>query len=179
MFGSKSSTASQSQRQWAMQALTLDYLIEGNVQPSDELTLLLEGGRRYYERRYVLTLAPAQIQPTGSLTTPTLSVSQWTLEHRGGLVALIPRDEASTQALLKVTQSKTFPFRAVMYVGSYVIRASLTPESQAFGQVLEGWAFIQAKDAEIDCQLPGAQLSGLTAPWLVLNRELMQGYHPA
>ena len=173
MSRSKSSTSSQSQRPFVMQALTLDYLVEGNVQPGDELTSILLGGWEYYKSRCLLTLTDARVQPTGNLTTPTLSVSQWVLQHRTGLVALIPRDEAGTQALLKAAPSKTFSLRAVMYAGSYVIRASLIP-----GDLFEK-AFNPAKDAEIDCQLPGAQLSRLTAPWLVLNSQLVQGYHPA
>ncbi len=42
MFRSKSSTESQSQQSWAMQVLTPDYLIEGNVQPSGDLACILE-----------------------------------------------------------------------------------------------------------------------------------------
>ena len=159
-------------QQCAMQVLTLDYLIEGNVDLDDELISLFEGWPHYYDDHYIVKLASARIQPTGNLTTPAISVSQWILSHRGGLVALIPRDETGTQALLKAARGETFSFRAAIYAGPYIIRASLVPEN-----LFEGWAFIRAKDVSIDCQIPKAQLSGFTAPWAVLNRELVQGYH--
>jgi hypothetical protein len=174
MFRSKSS--SQPQQPWAMSALTLNYLIEGSIQPSDELNLLLAGASGYYENRYVVTLTNASVQPAGNLTTQPLYVSHWTVEHRG-LVALIPRDEASTQALLKNTQSRSLAFQAVMYVGSYVIRATLASPSPSLSY--ETYAFMPVKDAEINCQLPGARLVGYKVPWMVVNRELWQGYHPA
>lgn len=176
MFRSKSSTPSQPQQLWAMQALTLNYLVDGHVQPSDEINLLLGGGGRYYESRYVVTLTEARVQPTGNLNIPPFYAAHWTVEHRGGLVALIPRDEASTQALFKNAQVRTVTFRAVMYVGPYVIRATLGPPSPTLS--FETLAFMPAKDVEIDCLLPGAQLVGFTAPWMVVNRELWQGYHP-
>lgn len=184
MFKSKPSAPQQPQTPWRMQVLTLDYLIEGNVEPTGEVSSLLMGGRQYYENRYHVILKPAHLQPTGGLATPALTVAQWTVQHRNGLVAVIPRDEAGTQELLKAAQGKTFTFRAVLYAGSYVIRASLSPvgmfgKPEMPGAVFEQFAFIPAQDAEIECQAPGAQMRKLAAPWLVLNTEVIQGYHPA
>ena len=176
MFRSKS-TPAQPQQPWAMQILTLHYLIDGSVQPNDEIKILLGGGSNYYESRYVVTLTNAKVQPTGDLTTQPFFVPQWTVEHRGGLVALIPRDEACTQALSKIIQSKSLGYRAVIYAGPYVIRGTL--ESPAPTMAFETYAFMPIRDAQIDCQLPGARLAGFTAPLMVVNRELWQGYHPA
>jgi hypothetical protein len=161
-------------QQCAMQVLTLDYLIEGNVDLDDELVSLLEGWSNYYDDQYIIKVASARIQPTGNLTTPAFSVSQWILSQRGGLVAFIPRDETGTQALLKTARGETFSFRAAMYAGPYLIRASLAVENP-----FEEWAFIHARDVRIDCQLPKAQLDGFTVPWAVLNTELIQGCCPA
>lgn len=173
MFRSKSSTPTQP---WVMQALTLNYLIEGSMLPNGEVSTLLAGGPQYYERRYITTLTNVKVQATGNQTTPEFFAPQWTVEHRGGLVGLIPRDEASTEAIIKFTQGKKLVFRAVIYVGPYVIRATVEQpmETHAF----ETYAFMPARDAQIDCQLPGARLVGFRAPLMVVNRELWQGYHP-
>ena len=161
-------------QQCAMQILTLDYLIDGTVDLDDELICIFEGGSGYYEARDTLTITSARIQPAGNLTTPTTYAPQWMLSSRGGVVAFIPQDETGTQALLKAAPGKTFSFRAVIYAGPYIIQASLLP-----GDLFERSAFIHAQDAEINCQVPGAQLKAFTAPWILFNIELVQGYHPA
>ena len=55
-----------------MQALTLNYLIEGKVKPNGEVRMLMGGGPHYYERRYVLTLTDARVRSTADL-----NISGW------------------------------------------------------------------------------------------------------
>ena len=173
MLRSKSSTPTQP---WVLQLLTLNYLIEGSMLPNGEVSTLLAGGPHYYESRYVTTLTNVKVQATGNHTTQDFFAPEWTVEHRGGLVGLIPRNEACTQDMLKLTQGKKLVFRAVIYAGPYVIRATL--EQPAPTHAFETYAFMPAKDAQIDCQLPGARLVGFRVPLMVVNRELWQGYYP-
>lgn len=176
MFRSKSSTQSQSESPWTMQALTLNYLIEGKVKPSDEVRMLLGGGAHYYESRYVVTFTDARVKPTGDLNISELYVPSWTVEHRGNLVAVVPGDEDSLQAMFKYNASKAVSYRVSFYIGPYHVRATVTQPSPTLS--FETYAFMAAKDVEIDCLLPGSKLVGFKAPWMVINREIAQGYHP-
>ena len=176
MFRSKASIPSQPESLWTMQALTLNYLIEGKVKPNDEVRLLLGGGAHYYESRYVLTLTDARVQPTADLNIPDLYIPTWTVEHRGNLVALIPGDEDSLQALFKFNASKAVSYRASFYIGPYHIWATVIQPSPTLS--FESYAFMAAKDVEIDCLLPGSKRVGFKKPWMVINREMSQGYKP-
>ncbi|MBN2549394.1 MAG: hypothetical protein JXB15_09570 [Anaerolineales bacterium] len=144
--------------------------------PNGEVSTLLKGGPQYYERRYITTLTDVKVQATGNQSTPDFFAPLWTLEHRGGLVGLIPRNEACTEDIIMLTEGKNLVFRAVIYAGPYVIRA--TVEQPMPTHAFETYAFMPAKDVQIDCQLPGARLVGFRAPLMVVNQELWQGYHP-
>jgi hypothetical protein len=124
----------------------------------------------------VLTLTDARVQPTADLNITELYVPTWTIEHRGSLVALVPGDEDSLQAMLKHSPSKAVSYRASFYIGPYHIRATVTQPSPTIS--FETYAFMAAKDVEIDCLLPGSKLVGFKKPWMVINREMSQGYHP-
>ena len=176
MFGKKSSSPSQPPQPWALQALTLNYLIDGFVEPNGEVQTLLIGGPNYYERRYVLSLTEAKVQPVGNLAFAPFSCERWTLEHRWGLVAIIPKDDLSTQIIKNIAKESQYTYRIVMYAGPFIIRATVMPPTQF--HAFESYAFMPAKDAVIDCMIPGSLLTGLNAPWIVVNREMWEGFVP-
>ena len=182
MFRSKPSGKSQAAQEIAVQALTLDYVIEGNLRVTGELGSLLQGAQGFHEIRYAFEMVSAQVQSTGHLATPAFSAPLWVMYH-AAIVALIPQDDAGAQIFSKAAPNKSLSFKAVMYAGPYVIRACLAPGgalgiSRTTGGIFEGYGFILAKDAEISCQSPETQLARIAAPWVALNTMLMQGYYP-
>ena len=124
----------------------------------------------------MLTLTDARVRPTSDLNIPELHVPTWTVEHRGNLVALVPSDEDSLQAMLKNNAYSKVSYRVSFYIGPYHVRGTVTQPSPYLA--FETYAFMAAKDVEIDCLLPGSKLVGFKAPWMVINREIAQGYHP-
>lgn len=177
MFGKKSSPPSQPSQPWAFRALTTNYLIDGTVQPNGEVKTLILGGPQYYERRYVVSFENARILPTASQALPEFTVPRWSLEHRWGLVALIPDNEASTEAVLESTKGRSLSYRAVMYAGPYIIRATIQPPTEF--HAFETYAFMPGKDAEIECLAPGTRLGKINSPWILVNREAWEGFSPA
>jgi hypothetical protein len=156
-----------------IQVLTLDYLIEGSVNLDDEITSIFEGGESYYENRYNINISPAKVYSVGGQKQEIITVSKWTLSQRSGLIAIIPLDETSTKALLRDINIKKFTDEVVMYTGSFIITALVIPDS-----LFEDWVFVHAKDAKIECNLPETKFKSIYSPWILINNELLQGYHP-
>ena len=82
---------------WHVQALTLDYLVEG----------YMHGSRKAYFRAmayvlYNIGLINVHFQATDHLPGPARDTASWTVVYGEALVALIPCDEAS---LVSASQS--------------------------------------------------------------------------
>ncbi len=165
-----------SEKPWAIQVLTTEYVVDGYIQPEEDIFR--------WARQYGLTdafecapLTSVQILPAGQLNTPPQSFTTWEFSYCTTIVMIIPGDEASRKAAPRDYRDYRHPFRAVIYAGPYVIRATVLSDSEETGMLfVDHKGFIPLRDAEIDCQLPGSRLTGLKVPWLVLNGGLLHGY---
>ena len=65
------------------------------------------------------------------------------------------------------------PFPATLRAGPYQVQATVPAKSNL------GWsslaAFLPRVDAQVDCRLTGAQLTGWRVPWLLRNGQSVQG----
>jgi len=96
------------------------------------------------------------------------------------LIAFIPRDEPGMRSATQQMPNRPAP--AVIYAGPYLIRAAFMlpgdmPLRNFFGTA--GGTLVAVTQAEITCQVPGAKFTPLKAQIVVLNKALVQMYHPA
>ena len=159
---------------WAVQVLTTDYLISGYLQPVD-MPLV---GSLNVPTQPTLTLTQAQLRPiagqSASETSPEITIP------KTAIVALIPRDEASTRSA--AAQMPTNSQRAVIYAGPYLIRAAFRLAGDMHMRTLFGasaGAMLAVSDAAVLCLKPGSALPEQSAPVIILNKNLVQVYHPA
>jgi hypothetical protein len=179
MFAKKPAPPSSAQPRptgWAVQALTADYIVNGYLPPT-EMPLL---GHLNVATQTTVTLSPAQVQPLRPQSTAVSeTISEITLP-KAALIAFIPRDEAGMRAAaLQIPQRAE---RAIIYTGPYVIRAAFMlmgdmPLRNFFNT--GGGNMVALTDADIACQLPGATFPTLKASIMILNKILIQLYHPA
>ena len=86
-------------------------------------------------------------------------------------------DDASLQAAGATYDSYMQAVPAVLYAGPFTIQGTLTPEDKDVNEIfLEERGFVPVINAVIDCQLPGAKLTGYRMPWMLLNGGLLHGY---
>jgi hypothetical protein len=96
------------------------------------------------------------------------------LVYAESIVAVIPRDEASTAYVLKNNASLfKSPIPAEVRVGSYLLRGEvLSPDNLL--NVFESYFRFAIRNAEISCLLPGSQLGELRAPYVLVLGEHKQ-----
>ena len=159
---------------WDIQLLTPDYVVQGhmdgddptggwflNVQPSDLAVATLK-------------LTQASVQPTGALNVNLPTGGTWLLPSTAQFVAVIPRDEASTAYAIKNKGHSQHPIPVVVFVGPYAIRGTvLSPDT--YLDILSDYQTFAMQDVVIDCLTPGARLTGLTAPYIVVRSLLLHG----
>jgi hypothetical protein len=163
--------------QWVVQVLTLEYVIDGYADEGGAAGLLLRP-MTYRPPDLAVWLAPARLQPVGSLAVPVQEVSGCAIPVYSALVAIIPRDAASTAYLLREMQGLTlYAIPAALYVGPYVIRGTVLSEARTVADMAMGTIFV-VQDAEIDCLMPGAQLRGLRVPHAVVHSLLVHALVP-
>jgi hypothetical protein len=159
---------------WAVQVLTTDYLISGYLQPVD-MPLV---GSLNVPTQPTLTLTQAQLRAitgqSASETLPEITIP------KTALVALIPRDEASARSA--ALQMPPGTQRAAIYAGPYLIRAAFRlagdmPMRTLFGA--SAGAMLAVSEAAVLCLKPGSAFPELTAPVIILNKNIVQVYHPA
>jgi len=166
-------------RTWAVQILTRDYLVAGQLQPriddadeyfTDLLRLLKQGTEHNH---YPLPLLNAEVRPASNVAAPARTYAQWSISLGPNVIAFIPGDDDSRGALRKQFDNFKHPFPATLYAGYYQVQATLLADS------ILGWSelqsFLPLVDAQIDCLLPGAQLTHWQVPWLLLNGQVVQG----
>jgi hypothetical protein len=152
---------------WAVQILTLDYLIEGQ----------LDADRDRYAFRLLghdvspLPVVSARLRPTGSLALATPKIVPRVLVYGDCLVALVPRDQASLASAMQTNATFKQAIPAAAYVGPYVIHGQVLSLDSSL-RVFEGYNGFPVQAAEIKCLIPGSPLTDLTAPYvLVLSRH--------
>ena len=159
---------------WAVQILTADYIISGFLQPVD-MPLV---GSLNVPTQPTLTLTQAQLRAnTGQSASDTLP--EITIP-KTAIVALIPRDEASARSA--ALQMPSGSQRAVIYAGPYLIRAAFRLAGDMHMRILFGastGAMLAVSEAAITCLKPGSVFLEQTAPVIILNKNVVQVYHPA
>jgi hypothetical protein len=157
-----------------VQILTPDYLISGYLQPVD-MPLV---GHLNVPTQPTLTLTQAQLRAvtgqSASETLPEITVP------KAAIVALIPRDEASARSA--AAQMPPNSQRALIYAGPYLIRAAFRLAGDMHMRTLFGAStgtMLAVSEAVITCLKPGSSLPEQTAPVIVLNKNVVQVYHPA
>jgi hypothetical protein len=159
---------------WAVQVFTADYLVSGYLQPVD-MPLV---GSLNVPTQPILTLTQAQLRSiagqSASETFPEISIP------KTALIALIPRDEASTRSA--AAQMPPNSQRAVIYAGPYLIRAAFRLAGDMHMRTLFGasaGAMMAVSDATIWCPRLGSTFPEQAAPVVIINKNCTQAYHPA
>jgi hypothetical protein len=159
---------------WAVQVLTTDYIISGYLQPVD-MPLV---GSLNVPTQPTLTLTQAQLRAivgqSAGETLPEMTIP------KTAIVALIPRDEASARSA--AAQMPPGSQRAVIYAGPYLIRAAFRLAGDMHMRTLFGastGAMLAVSEAAILCLKSGSALPEQTAPVIILNKNIVQVYHPA
>ena len=167
---------------WSMRVLTTEYLIDGLFDWDGQyfkFDLARDvSGEKGVRAFWFRVWTEVQVQPTGNLTMPLQSLPEWTLASGINVVAIIPNDEACRQAAQRVFNNALHPLKAVIYAGPYRIRCTfLSSAANGFNApyLITEWGLFPVLDAVIDSQLPGARLTGLQAPWLLLNGGMVHG----
>jgi hypothetical protein len=157
-----------------VQILIADYIISGFLQPVD-MPLV---GSLNVPTQPTVTLTQAQLRAnTGQSASDTLP--EITIP-KTAIVALIPRDEASARSA--ALQMPSGSQRAVIYVGPYLIRAAFRLAGDMHMRILFGastGAMLAVSEAAITCLKPGSVFLEQTAPVIILNKNVVQVYHPA
>jgi hypothetical protein len=159
---------------WAVQVLTVDYLISGYLQPVD-MPLV---GHLNVPTQPTLTLAQAQLRSlagqSASETLPEIIIP------KTAIVAVIPRDEAGARSAMM--QMPPTSQRALIYAGPYLIRAAFRLAGDMHMRTLFGASagtMLAVSEAAVLCLKPGSALPEQSAPVIILNKTAVQGYHPA
>ncbi|HLE28006.1 MAG TPA: hypothetical protein VI793_07810 [Anaerolineales bacterium] len=161
---------------WAAQALTADYLASGYLQPVD----MPLAGFLNVSTQATITLTGVQLQAVGAQAAIVNPAPAEITIPKTALIAFIPRDEPGMRSATQQMPNRPAP--AVIYAGPYLIRAAFMlpgdmPLRNFFGTA--GGTLVAVTQAEITCQVPGAKFTPLKAQIVVLNKALVQMYHPA
>lgn len=162
---------------WPVQILTPDYVASGYIPPVMDMPLV---GFLNNPALPTIVLANAQLQAIGPQAVVASATPAEITIPKASLIAFIPRDEAGMRSATMHLPNRAE--RAIIYAGPYLLRAAFMltgemPLQNFFGA--GGGTLIAVTDAEVACQTPGAKFAPLTAPVLVLNKMLVQLYHPA
>jgi hypothetical protein len=152
-----------------VQALTLDYLVDGYMDGSQDKAYF----RVMDNVLYNIGLVNVHIQATGSLPAPDPDSTPLAIVYGEQLVALIPGDEASLVSAMQSNSPLKFLTRAEIFVGNYLIRGTVLCYDTN-GRVFQSYRGFPVQDAEISSRLPGAEWSGLKAPYLVVLSQHKQ-----
>ena len=159
---------------WPMLALTSDYGLMGQLAPIE--TPLL--GWLNIATQPTVLLTQCQLQALGGQSLAAESVPEVILP-KTGLLALMPRDEAGQRSASQ--QLPPQGHRAALTVGPFLIRATVRVPGEIPLRNLYNTAsglMVAVTEAEIHCQVPGTKFPDLKASVLLVNKTLVQFYHP-
>jgi hypothetical protein len=160
---------------WAIQVLTLDYLIDGVINPNIATNLSFLQVSFTSTPSGSLSLKSTMVQPTGSAEAPTGNISRWLVSFKPGLIGVIPRSEPGRAYVLKHTGGD-YPCAAELRIGPYAIRGTLlSPYKPRDIANITGDLSFAMQDVEIDCVSADGKLKGLKASVMVLCTHLLQG----
>ncbi len=167
-------TASASAAGWPMLALTQDYGLMGHLAPVD--TPLL--GWLNIANQPTVLLTQCQMQALGGQSLAAEAAPEVVLP-KSALVALMPRDEAGQRSAR--LQLPPQGHRAALTVGPFLIRANVrVPGDISLRNVYNtaSGLMVAVTEAEIHCQVPGTKFPDLKAEVVLVNKTLVQFYHP-
>ena len=144
---------------WRAQVLTLDYLIEGDIDPEKDRALFRMVGHDVQP----IPMFNARFQSTGALSVPERPAAPWVLVNGDSVVAIIPRDEAGIANAVQMNGDENNASPCEAYVGPYLIRGMVQSPFRDL-RYFSGQVGFVVTDAEITCLSPGAQFAGLKAP---------------
>jgi hypothetical protein len=151
---------------WLLEALTDRYVVRGSADPDDQSSAMMFLTAQFKQAPLTrLRLGAPQVQAVGGGPAPTPSAA-WTFAYGSALVALLPRDEASSARALDAAAKASGP--AVAYVGPHriagTLRAGGNPELAA-----QQPSFVMT-----DAQVVGAEPVAIApAPVLVVFTNLL------
>jgi hypothetical protein len=151
-------------KNWAVDLLTTEYLISGTID-GDHYQGVFHLGRPDISS---IPVSSARMQPTGNVGLPDALTAPWAVAYADTLVAIIPRDQASLDFALKTNADWKAQLPAEVYVSHYLIRGTLLNPSDNPRAFVAFTAGLAIQQAQITSLLPGARLSGLSAPYLLL-----------
>ena len=154
---------------WHVQALTLDYLVDGTIDGNRDKAYF----RAMDNALYNIGLVNAFFQSAGSLPAQAPEAAPWALVYGEQLVALIPADEASLAGAMQLNNGYKIATPAKVFAGSYVIHGTLL-SYDTNASVFQSFRCFPMQDVQITSRLPGAQWSGLKAPYLVVMSQHKQ-----
>lgn len=148
---------------WAVQILTVDYLIEGTIDPARERPAfdLIAGDAR------AIRVDHPQVLPTGNLVVPARPAVPWALVYGNRLVAIIPRDQACLDYAIKKNDSFDTPIPGEVFAGPYVFSGTIMSPDRKL-RILEGYAALVLHNVTIDCLVVGTKLPRLQAPYVMV-----------
>ncbi len=161
---------------WRLQVLTTDFVAEGYLPPAE--TPL--AGFLNATNQSTLTLSPARLTPLNLQALIATDTPAEVTLAKAALIAVIPMDEAGQRSA--AVQLAPRAEKAVMYAGPYMIRASVRlmgdmPLRHLFNTGVG--SVIVATDAEIVSLRADSVFAAPKAPIVILNKGLVQLYHPA
>ena len=133
MFGSGSKKQDPSKLPQAVLLLTRDYLISGKTNPVgvfDHPNLFDQLKNLSLMQDIAIYLSDAQVQPTGSLVTPSESFARFRILEPDSILAAIPGDEHALQVAMQTFKNHSYALPVVIFAGNYHIRGQLMTEDQ-------------------------------------------------
>jgi len=164
MFGKKKPALAP----FVMQILTTEYLIEGTAEGDTQL--YFPTGRGDWSP---ITLTAVQIKVLSRTDLPPRSVSQFEISGPG-VVAMIPRADASQRAGYESWKLYNQSRSGVFHIGPYLIRGQMMFLRE--DRIDEVTPMV---DVQIMHQSPEAAMGELSAPFILVNTGWMYGYEPA
>jgi hypothetical protein len=155
---------------WALDVLTQDYLISGEVGPAAQKwawTYFAMTGQRTPSS---LEMTASKAIPTGNAAAPDLAGKTVGFSFQTGLIGLIPRNEAAGSAWEKWAVLGD-PSAADLTIGPYVIRGSLLSPSGGLSVLInDRFAMRDVTITRVD----GSPSASIDAPTAVFSTRFVQ-----
>jgi hypothetical protein len=159
---------------WAVQVLTVDYLVEGWIDPD------IRGHKYFFTATQTgkpagsLIMTDVKVQATSTAEAPSSATGTWMVTYNPTVVAIIGRDATVDSFIIEHAAHTQVPTE--MRVGPYSIRGTLLlpVPAQRLPDVLGSFGFAM-QNAVIDCVVGGSKLRGLKASTLMVSTALLQG----
>lgn len=162
MFGQKKPTPPP----FALQALTTEYLIEG--QADGETQLYIPHGEEWDP----IHLRSVQITVTGQADMPPRTANEFMLLG-DDIVAIIPHKDVGDMEQYDLWEDYTERREGLFYLGPYLILGALMfIDNETFEEAMP------MVDVTIRHRLPTAAMRPLSAPFILVNTKWLSGYEP-